>query len=50
MDYACPQRRKNKNDRRAKARFNKFKRGGAFRSMNVNESGRQSEQGQQGQN
>ena len=40
MDYGCPERRKNKNDRRAKARFNRFKRGGAFRSMNVDETGK----------
>ena len=32
-----PERRKNRNDKRAKARFNRFKRGGAFRAMNVDE-------------
>ena len=31
MDYDVPQRRKNKNDKRAKARFNRYKRGGALR-------------------
>lgn len=39
MDYGYPERRKNKNDKRAKSRFNKFKRGGRFRSSNVDESG-----------
>jgi|GEM_PF-3222410 len=32
MDYGMPERRKNKNDKRAKARFNRFKIGGALRS------------------
>jgi hypothetical protein len=31
MDYCCGDRRKSKNDKRAKARYNKFKRGGAMR-------------------
>lgn len=35
MDYGYSERRKNKNDKRAKARFNKYKRGGQFRSANV---------------
>lgn len=35
MDYAFPERRKTKGDKRAKARFNRFKRGGAMRSANV---------------
>lgn len=35
MDYATPQRRKNKNDKRAKSRFNKYKRGGQDRSTNI---------------
>ena len=35
MDYATPERRKNKNDKRAKSRFNKYKKGGSQRSMNV---------------
>jgi hypothetical protein len=34
MDYASPDRRKSKNDKKAKARFNRFKRGGAMRSAN----------------
>jgi hypothetical protein len=35
MDYATPDRRKSKNDKRAKARFNRFKRGGAMRTSNL---------------
>jgi len=35
MDYGYPEKRKNKNDKRAKARFNKYKSGGQFRSSNV---------------
>ena len=31
MDYDIPQRRKNKNDKRAKSRYNRYKRGGALR-------------------
>lgn len=31
MDYGAPERRRNKNDKRAKARYNKYKRGGALR-------------------
>jgi hypothetical protein len=34
-DYAFPERRKNRNDKRAKSRFNRFKQGGQFRSSNV---------------
>ena len=34
MDYSVPDRRKSKNDKKAKARFNRFKRGGAMRSAN----------------
>ena len=34
-DYAMPQRRKNKNDKRSKARFNRFKQGGSQRSANI---------------
>lgn len=36
MDYGYSERRKNKNDKRAKARFNKYKRGGKFRATDVN--------------
>lgn len=35
MDYACPERRKNKGDKRAKARYMRYKRGGAQRGANV---------------
>ena len=35
MDYGMPERRKSKNDKKAKGRFNRFKRGGQFRSANV---------------
>lgn len=35
MDYGYSERRKNKNDRKAKVRFNKYKRGGSFRSANI---------------
>lgn len=42
MDYGVPERRKNRNDKRSKARFNRFKQGGALRSAkagNSNSSG-----------
>ena len=39
MDYGTPERRKNKNDKKAKSRFNKYKRGGRFRAVNVSISG-----------
>ena len=35
MDYAVAERRKNKNDKRAKARFNRFKHGGAQRVVQI---------------
>jgi hypothetical protein len=35
MDYAVPDKRKSKNDKRAKGRFNRFKVGGALRSSNA---------------
>lgn len=31
MDYGFPEKRKSRNDKRAKARFNKYKKGGAMR-------------------
>lgn len=34
MEYGLPERRKNKNDKRAKARYNRYKRGGAQRIVN----------------
>ena len=32
-DYAYPERRKNRSDRKAKSKFNKFKKGGRFRTI-----------------
>ncbi|MDP1695441.1 MAG: hypothetical protein Q8L29_00835 [archaeon] len=43
MDYCCPDRRKTKGDKRAKGRYMKYKRGGAFRSANVSLSGNREE-------
>ncbi|VVB78624.1 Uncharacterised protein [uncultured archaeon] len=37
MDYGCNERRKNKNDKRAKARYNRYKRGGALRVVDRSE-------------
>lgn len=34
-DYGFPERRKNKNDKRAKRRYSMFKKGGQHRSDNV---------------
>lgn len=34
-DYAYPSKRKSKNDKKAKGRFNRYKKGGQFRSANV---------------
>ncbi|MEK6893783.1 MAG: hypothetical protein AABX07_06305 [Nanoarchaeota archaeon] len=34
MDYGMPERRKSKNDKKAKARFNKYKKGGKYRVQN----------------
>lgn len=31
MDYGFSERRKNKNDKRAKSRYNRYKKGGALR-------------------
>ncbi len=39
MDYANPQRRKNKNDKKAKRRFMKYKKGGKYRSQSLTQSG-----------
>jgi len=36
MEYGYPDRRKTKGDKKAKLRFNKYKKGGKFRSSNVN--------------
>ncbi len=35
MDYVTPDRRKSRNDKRAKGRFNRFKHGGANRSVKL---------------
>ena len=37
MDYAMPSKRKSKNDKKAKSRYNKYKRGGRFRASKVSE-------------
>ena len=34
-DYVCPERRKTRSDKRAKARFARYKRGGAMRTSNI---------------
>ena len=34
MEYATPGKRKSKNDKRAKARYNRYKRGGGQRVVN----------------
>ena len=34
-DYGFPEKRKTKNDKRAKRRYNKYKKGGAQRSANI---------------
>lgn len=39
MDYCCGDKRKSKNDKRAKARYNKFKRGGAMRCVKIKGKG-----------
>lgn len=33
MDYGIPQRRKSKTDKKAKARYNKYKKGGSNRTQ-----------------
>ncbi|MEK6854951.1 MAG: hypothetical protein AABX73_01900 [Nanoarchaeota archaeon] len=35
MDYATPSFRKSKGDKKAKARYNKYKHGGAHRLSNI---------------
>jgi hypothetical protein len=39
MDYAVPDRRKSKNDKRAKGRFNRYKKGGQNRVTAIDFSG-----------
>ena len=41
MDYGIPERRKTKRDKRAKARFNRFKHGGRFRTIELKKEGEQ---------
>jgi len=38
MDYALPGKRKSKNDKKAKGRYSKYKRGGKYRSTDIVES------------
>ena len=38
-DYCCPERRKNKGDKRAKARFMKYRKGGAQRVTGISYTG-----------
>ena len=35
MDYGMPDRRRTKNDKKAKGRYNKYKKGGRHRSDNI---------------
>jgi hypothetical protein len=42
MDYACPEKRKGKCDRKAKGRFAKYKRGGFFRTTEIKEGEKKS--------
>ena len=35
MDYSFPDKRKSKNDKKAKGRYNKYKKGGRHRSDNI---------------
>ena len=35
MDYGYPQKRKSKNDKRAKVRYNKYKKGGQLRVQGI---------------
>lgn len=39
MDYGVPERRKNRNDKRAKTRFNRYKQGGQHRVDNIDTHG-----------
>jgi hypothetical protein len=43
MDYAMPGKRKSKNDKKAKGRYNKYKRGGRFRATAVDEGKKEKE-------
>lgn len=35
MDYAVPDKRKSKNDKKAKSRYNRYKKGGSQRTKNA---------------
>lgn len=37
-DYAMPSQRKSKNDKKKKGRYNTYKKGGKYRSTNIDES------------
>ena len=39
MDYECAGRRKSKNDKKAKRRYNKYKKGGKWRTEKVENKG-----------
>ncbi len=39
MDYGTPERRKNKNDKKAKRRLGRYKVGGKYRSSNIERQG-----------
>jgi hypothetical protein len=36
MDYGFPERRRTKRDKKAKVRYNRFKKGGRFRATTIN--------------
>ena len=38
MDYGFPEKRKSRRDKKEKARYNRYKKGGRFRGKNVNET------------
>lgn len=38
MDYGFAEKRKNKNDKRAKSRFNRYKHGGQHRTDNISQT------------
>ena len=40
-DYRYSERRKNSNDKKAKRRFNKYKKGGHLRTMNISHGEKQ---------
>jgi hypothetical protein len=40
MDYGFSERRKNRNDKRAKSRFNRYKKGGALRVQKLEDKGK----------